>query len=861
MCWTVYSSLLLSRGTGTRAMRKPASEQPELSGPPDADRTQRELFAWSLLAGLLVLAALAGPFFAGRLYTRDDLGGFHLPVRAFYATQLARGEPFDWMPHLFSGFYLTGEGQAGTYHPLHLALYRCLPFRAALGWEWLAAYPAMLAGTWLFLRRRIGRPDAAMFGSLLFTFCGFNLLHFIHPNAVAVVAHVPWLLWLIDIVLLDSLGWKVALSQAGIALLTGSQLLLGHPQSVWFSLLAEAAWATFLLANREHFTRISHQRVPLLDVRQAVLERSGGTASRETVAHCPSPPPVGEKCGFALRQHDRDADRARRTEYGGSRLPRLVIAKVCGLLVGAVQVLPTADALAGSGRRSVEAAFSGSGSLHPVNLVQLVAPYMFSTRVAGQNTHELGLYLGAVPLMLVVWTLARRRKLAALRPLAWASCGFGLLALLLAFGKYGLLYRAQAWLPLVGGFRFPCRYLLLFHLATAVTAAIGFVLLVRDYQRSRGRRGRAALDRGIRQRKVLRGPFGGLWAVVASSLAVALAGLAWQHQPWTASVPAVLAGPVLLGTAALLVGLSALGVRFAMVGVILLAAADLGVYGLSYAVYPKTALPAPFVASAATPPADRPGRVIASPIGLGRRGLRTGNQIILAGWRRADGYAALEPRRRLEPGGLAALRAAGVRWVKRGEAADKIEGLVRRDRHWLEVPGPLPRVRLVSRSQPSQDPARDIEAISLESTALAETSLELPDGVPGAARIASERPGRLRIQTDCSTPQLLVVAESFHSGWQAAVAGKPREVLRVNGDFMGCRVGPGREEIILEFRPRSLMLGRVLSWLGMGLVFCCLAAEWLAAGTPRRMACRLVARFVSPCAVRDEPFSSRRYGG
>ena len=97
---------------------------------------ERKLAAWSLLAGLLLFAVLAGPFFAGRVYTRDDLGAYHLPVRAFFAAQLARGEPFDWMPQLYAGFYLTGEGQCGTHHPWHLLLYRLLPFRAALGWEW-----------------------------------------------------------------------------------------------------------------------------------------------------------------------------------------------------------------------------------------------------------------------------------------------------------------------------------------------------------------------------------------------------------------------------------------------------------------------------------------------------------------------------------------------------------------------------------------------------------------------------------------------------------------------------------------------------------------------------------------------------
>ncbi len=60
----------------------------------------------------------------------------------------------------------------------------------------------MLLGTWLFLRRRLAGV-AAMFGSLVFTFSSSSLLHFLHPNAVAVIAHLPWLLWTIDLVLVE----------------------------------------------------------------------------------------------------------------------------------------------------------------------------------------------------------------------------------------------------------------------------------------------------------------------------------------------------------------------------------------------------------------------------------------------------------------------------------------------------------------------------------------------------------------------------------------------------------------------------------------------------------------------------------
>lgn len=739
--------------------------------------TQRDLFCWSLLASAALLIALAAPLLAGRIFTRDDLGAFHLPVRAFYAEQLQRGQPFDWMPQIYSGFYLTGEGQAGSYHPLHLLLYRLLPLPVAAGCQWLASYPFMLAGTWLFLRRRLRRADAAMLGSILFTFSGFNLLHFVHPNAVAVVAHIPWLLWAIDIVLVDFRRRSVALAQAGIALLTGSELLLGYPQYVWFSLLAEAAYAVFLAA--------AQRRAP----------RDG----------CEIPPTCRECVGCT-----------------GSSWSRLVTAKGVGVLLGGVQLLPTIDAFAHSARRSADASFASWGSLHPLNLIQLVAPYLFTNRVLGENTHELAVYLGAVPLTLMVWTLAHAGRWGSLAPLARAAGALGLAGLLLALGDYGLLYRLQTLLPVIGRFRFPCRYIVFCQLAAAVLASIGFILLTAPPP------GRTTLPR-----QTLWKQFEVLWVLVAVSVAVAAVGLFLQGNTLIASPPAVLAGPVLIAAAAVLVALAARGVRFALVGLILLAAADLGGYGLSYAVYRGAVPLEQFVAATDKPPGGVAGRVVAAPLRFDQQGLQIGNQMTLAGWQRADGYAGLQPGQQLDYRQLPVWRAASVGWVKRS-AASGAEDFIRCGTEWLKVPEPLPRVRLVSRAMVSLDPSRDIQHICVATTALSQVPLALPPSTPGTARMVAERAGRLHVRVDCAGPQLLVVAESFHPGWQAAVDGRPQAAWRINGDFLGCPVAAGRHDVLFEFRPRSLALGWLNTCVGLGLLgvcFCC----GLAGRTPRNV--------------------------
>jgi hypothetical protein len=751
-------------------------------------RRERNLFAWSLLAGLILFAALAGPFFAGRIYSRDDLGGFHLPVRDFYARQIAQGEAFDWMPQLFSGFYLTGEGQAGMYHPLHLLLYRWLPLQRAVDCEYLLTYPFMLAGTWLFLRRLIGSRSAAMFGAVIFTFSSFNLLHFIHPNAVAIVAHIPWLLWTIDIVLLDVSRVKVYCALTAMALMTGSQLLLGYPQYVWFSLFAEAAYTIYVLSVRRY------------------VSGAGGKPInwRRKIEACHA-----------------------------SRWPDLLLAKCIGLFLGGVQLLPTIDALVHSARNSADTAFAYTNSLHPLNLMQLAAPYLFENRGIGDNTHEEAIYLGAVPLMLIVWLIMNARELGVLKYLARAAGLFAALVLLLALGEYGQIYRLQAYLPLVGNFRCPSRYIVLFQLAAAVLAALGFLLLSRMNRRQQRQQQAARAVSLAKNRPLLTWrQVEPLWLLAIFSAAMLLR-MCFHGQPRLAPLPLALIGPVLFIAAAFLITWTARGSRWSMPALILLTAADLGVYGMSYSIYPDCPRLENYLADIRTPPGPGDGRVIASLYRYDEPGIRTGDQIVMRGWSRADGYAGLEPQRLLDYKFLPALRVAGVRWVRRGPTTNDISGLIPRDDIWSEVPDPLARVRLVDRIIASSHPAADIAKIDVDSEALCEVSLALPPAVPGSASLVEYLPGRLSIRTNAPSAQLLVVAESYHPGWKATVNGSPAQVFCINGDFMGCLVGPGTQSVMLQFQPASLRTGRLISYLGLGFLPFCILAIWLNPAIPK----------------------------
>ncbi len=273
---------------------------------------------------------------------------------------------------------------------------------------------------------------------------------------------------------------------------------------------------------------------------------------------------------------------------------------------------------------------------------------------------------------------------------------------------------------------------------------------------------------------------------------------------------------------------------------------DLGSYGLSYAVWPHTARLADFARPDNAPPnADRP--IVAQPPGDSADDLKVGNRLLLAGFRRADGYVGLVPRRRLDYRDESALRVAGVGFVADRTGPDDSDSI-----GWLPVPDPLPTIRLITRAITDHGGAFPSEALAVDAAlvdpGMHETEsdnprsddapLELPPGRPGTISDLDQRAGRLSVTTATASRQLLVVAASFNSGWQATVDGRPVLVLRVNRDFLGCVVEPGKHRVTLDFHPFSLQVGRVLSSLGLGLLCVQLVvASWLG----RRSAPRTVA--------------------
>ena len=664
------------------------------------------LVAVALACSAMLLAPLAQPLFARRVFVYNDLTWFHLPLRYLYQQALRAGDSLLWTPSVFAGFYLHGEGQTGVFHPLHLLLYWLLPLDSAFDLELIANYAAAFAGMAWFLRRLRFTVVAACTGAMLFAFSGFTLLHYHHLNMVAVVAHLPWLLAAADVVITDERPRARRLAFVAVAALIASGFLVGFPQSMWWNAVALAGFAAL---------------------------RAGETGRWRALLPCAA-------------------------------------AVLIGVLLGGIQIVPTADAAAHSMRADLSRDFALTYSLHPINLFQLWSPHVLTDGAYSNRDymwlHEFGIYSGAFLPVALIWVWIRRAALPERRALITAATAFAAVALVLALGRYGGLAWLLSYLPVVGSFRVPARYIVLAQFALCVLASITVDDLLAIVE------GRAEPPAGLMP---------ALWIPAALALATtaALNGrlVSYEGIPF-APVAAAAPGVAVVVVVTLLVFIAGRRMGWALAALIVVTAADLGAYGVGFVrrepartigelIGPVTRAPVGLGISYVAAPADGPFR---------------SNLLVMQGYRLTNGYAGLFPANRHELEGEIALRLAGTRWIFTAEGVR------------VRFENGAARIRLLDESgQPAS----------------------------GTVRLAVDRPGRLVAHVDAPARRIVALTERFHDGWAATAGGAAVATVRVEVDFLGCVVEPGTHRVELRFMPRSFVLGSILSVAGallLGLV-------------------------------------------
>jgi hypothetical protein len=661
------------------------------------------------LAGLIaacsaaLLAPLLAPLLTGRVFVYNDLSWMHLPFRYLYQQALRAGDTVLWTPALFAGLYLHGEGQAGLFHPWHQLLYRLFSLATAFNLELIASYPAAFAGTFWFLRRLRFSHAAALFGAMLFAFGGFNLLHYHHMNLVAIVAHMPWLLAAADVVIVDGRRRARVLAFAGMAVIVGSGFLLGFPQAVLWNVMALTAFAVFRAAEAQQWRR----------------------------------------------------------------LPLCAAAVAIGVLLGGIQVVPSADAMAHSLRMGPSREFVLTYSLHPFNLLQLWSPYFFARGAYNEREamlfHEFGIYSGAILPIALIWVWIRRDALRERRALVAAVTACAALALVLALGRYGGVAMAATYLPVLQSLRAPVRYIVLVHFALVVLAAVTIDDLLAIAE------GRSAAPAG---------PMAALWIPAALGIATTLAlntGVLPYGRHTFAGASAAALGVAIVAAITLLTHLAGRRVRWALAALVVVTAADLGVWGIGF-IHREPAQTIAQLTAVIPQAPDDPAESYASGAA---RGPAKSDLLVLQGYRLTTGYVALFPATRHPLNSDAALRLSGTRWSFTPEGSR------------FRVEGGVARVRLLD---------------------------HLGQDATGTARLSIDRPGHLVAHVEAPGRRLLAFTERFHDGWLATSGGTVLQTVRVEGDFLGCVVEGGVHNVDFEFRPRSFVQGAIVSALGAALL-------------------------------------------
>jgi hypothetical protein len=360
--------------------------------------------------------------------------------------------------------------------------------------------------------------------------------------------------------------------------------------------------------------------------------------------------------------------------------------------------------------------------------------------------------------------------------------------LVLALGRYGGLAWLLTYLPVIGSFRAPVRYIVLMQLALTILAAIAFEDLGRCH------------DRLSRHDILILAIPAALSVVTTVALNGYVPPIGSPHQfsPLPQAAPGVL---FMLLTTGLFV-MAARQIPGALVAIVALTAIDLGIWGLvpMYRESPRTI--ASLIARVPRPP-DDPALSYAY---VDQVPALPGDMLALAGYRLTSGYMALTPKIRYRVDSAAGQRLAGAHWRFSVDA-------------WkTTMEAPVDRARLLADVQVPDDFGRDVRAVDLDRTALVEHPIRPLVGPPGTATVLVDRPGHLVVKTSAPGRQLLALTEREHPGWTATTDGNPVATVNVYGDFLGCVVGAGTHRVEFRFKPKSFENGAIVSAIGLILL-------------------------------------------
>ncbi len=577
--------------------------------------------------------------------------------------------------------------------------------------------------------------------------------------------------------------------------------------------------------------------------------------------------------GFGLAVTLADVDGATAPDGRARRASRFLLSAMLSLAlatgIAAVAIVPAHRIAAGNARgEQLARATAEVGSLHPLRLLELVAPGSmgdpYADYVAGPWVGEralddrpvvYGCYLGASVLVLASFAFGRRRR----GPLILGL--IALFAVLLAMGRHTPVHAMfRTLVPPLAFMRGPEKYLIVSLASSCLLAALG-------------------IERLSSGTVWLRSVF---CAIPLGALALFL--------PF---VPAAMAGHVrhglLLGLAVALAmaataWLSRRRPRLAAVLAVAIVTADLAAaagplqnFGPSHLLDELAPAAAAIARDARgrglrapprvhrSPDVDRaiersaPPRTLAE---VQRNLVRTliDNHAAIDGIGVVPGYDAAMPSSLGtlwtvgQAHGAALLRLSGVEYLISGIGDPSLgtpDGLAAMmdpapGTRLFRVNGVLPRVYLAGTTrilpdQVAREAVFDSEVVAGRRAILAPhpqapmlaSHVGLVDDRVGSCELESF--GNARIVARCQTtrPSVAVFLEQFDAGWSASLDGRPAAILRANLAMRGVFLLPGAHAIVLSYQPPGWRLGIALSTISLLFLAVLLAVRFRGSGLSR----------------------------
>jgi Bacterial membrane protein YfhO len=731
------------------------------------------------------------PISMGVLFHRlfaGDVIFWGTPLLQFYPwetmayTMLRAGRLPLWNPLVGAGAPLLANYQVAIFYPPNW-LYLLIPVEYGMGLLGLLHLLWAGAGMMAYLRRLgLGMLGQAL-GAIAFSLSGYLIGRFGFLSITSAVAWLPWLMWAVDGLLASGVEDISPARVALLAAITALQLLAGHAQTAFYSIVLAAVYTIWRAQSSQ-----------------------GGARARRL---------------FGV--------------FGGLGL---------GALIAAVQLVPTAELVLQSQRAGGVDRLAGlTYSFWPWRLLTLVAPNLFGSPAAGNYDGyaaywEDAIYVGLLPLVMVGHAVARwlrERASGQVTQAARVVPFFGVMlpiVFIMALGKNSPLFM---WLfdhnvPGFVTFQAPTRWMLLLEFGLCTLAAIG----ADAWKTSKA---------GLFWTRLLTA--GGVSFIVAGLLASHYAGGAIRYGFIPAMF--WLGGTIIVvGAASLLLPQAEAREAWRPLWEILIltvVAVDLVAshWGLnptmSATYYHRTSALAeaikPITSTARTLYLPDDEYQVKFKTYLDFKDFHAGDQThwtemrdsLLPNLGMLDGLPSASNFDPLLVGRYDALLVT-FKGMPETEIVQQLQGM---NVGVLLTTKTRTDLSLVARSGPvlAYQVPNPWSRASLADCTSVESSLHCQPIRTGQARLESDDGTRVVVLTTSERPAALLLLDTMYPGWSATLDGVPADIHLANGAFRAVDVPAGSHRVVFSYLPDSLLAGAGVSAVGV------LVLTWLALSAAR----------------------------